>query len=94
MVLEVPGGVAVFGGSATQSCTPCRTEVRRVETSEWLIPWPPVIRFNSPGRTSAWVPRLSRCSISPLNSQLTVCSPVCGCGGTIIPPETATSSGP
>ena len=50
------------------------------------MPWPPVIRFSSPGRTIACVPRLSRCSISPANSQLTVCRPVCGCGATSIAP--------
>ena len=58
-----------------------------VETSEWLIPRPAVIRLTSPGSTIAWWPALSRCSISPSNSQLTVCSPVCGCGATDIPPE-------
>ena len=30
----------------------------------------------------ACTPPESRCSISPSNSQLTVCRPVCGCGGT------------
>ena len=42
----------------------------------------------------AWLPALSRCSISPANNQLTVCRPVCGCGGTVMPPVSATSSGP
>ena len=42
------------------------------------MPWPAVMMFSSPGRTIAWVPRLSRCSTSPSSSQLTVCSPVCG----------------
>ena len=64
------------------------------DTSEWLIPRPAVIRFSSPGRTIAWFPALSRCSTSPVNSQLTVCSPVCGCGATDMPPESTTSSGP
>ncbi len=58
------------------------------------MPAPAVIRFSSPGRTIAWAPVESRCSISPAKSQLTVCSPVCGCGGTTIPPVAATSSGP
>ena len=49
------------------------------------MPAPAVIRLSSPGRTMACTPALSRCSISPLNSQLTVCSPVCGCGGTSMP---------
>ena len=65
-----------------------------VEYSLWLIPRPAVIRLSSPGRTIAWCPAESRCSISPVNSQLTVCRPVCGCGGTTIPPEASTSSGP
>ena len=65
-----------------------------VETSEWLMPWPAVIRLTSPGRTIAWWPALSRCSISPANSQLTVCSPVCGWGATLMPPVSSTRSGP
>ena len=44
------------------------------------MPRPAVIRLSSPGRTIACEPTLSRCSISPSNSQLTVCRPVCGCG--------------
>ena len=43
-----------------------------VDTSEWQMPSPAVIRFSSPGRTIACTPALSRCSTSPLNSQLTV----------------------
>ena len=65
-----------------------------MEFSEWEIPRPEVIRLTSPGRTIATVPTESRCSISPVNSQETVASPVCGWGGTSIPPETTTSSGP
>ena len=65
-----------------------------VETSEWLMPCPAVIRLTSPGRTIAWWPALSRCSISPANSQLTVCSPVCGWGATLMPPVSSTRSGP
>ena len=53
-----------------------------------------VVTQFEPGRTIAWWPALSRCSTSPVNSQLTVWSPVCGCGGTSIPPLLATSSGP
>ena len=90
-----PGSVSrAESGRATQSWTPCRTEVAGVDTSEWLIPRPPVIRLTSPGLTIAWLPALSRCSISPVNSQLTVCSPVCGCGATDMPPVSAMSSGP
>ena len=81
-------------GSATQSCTPCSLVVPGVDTSECEMPRPAVIRFTAPGRTRAWLPALSRCSISPSKSQLTVCSPVCGWGGTTMPPEVATSSGP
>ena len=81
-------------GSAIQSWAPCSTVVSGVETSEWLMPWPAVIRLSSPGRTIAWLPAESRCSISPSKSQLAVCSPVCGCGATTIPPVWSTSSGP
>ena len=65
-----------------------------VETSLWLMPCPAVIRLTSPGRTSAWWPALSRCSISPVKSQLTVWRPVWGCGATLMPPVSATGSGP
>ncbi|SKT78700.1 Uncharacterised protein [Mycobacteroides abscessus subsp. abscessus] len=65
-----------------------------VDTSEWQMPRPPVIRLSSPGRTIACTPLLSRCSISPVNSQLTVCRPVCGCGATSMPPVCPISSGP
>lgn len=81
-------------GSATQSWAPCSVAVDGGDTSEWLMPRPAVIRLTSPGRTIAWLPALSRCSTSPVNSQLTVCSPVCGCGATTIPPVSATRSGP
>ena len=90
-----PGSVPrASSGSATQSWAPCSLVVAAVDTSEWLMPRPAVIRLTSPGRTIAWWPSLSRCSISPSNSQLTVCSPVCGCGATLMPPVVATSSGP
>ena len=36
-----------------------------VDTSEWQMPAPAVIRFSSPGRTIACTPALSRCSTSP-----------------------------
>ena len=81
-------------GSATQSWAPWRTSVPGVDTSEWLMPRPAVIRLTSPGRTIAWFPALSVCSTSPVNNQLTVCSPVCGWGATDIPPVSATWSGP
>jgi hypothetical protein len=59
-------------GRATQSWAPCRTSVPGVENSEWLMPLPAVIRLISPGRTMAWNPAESRCSTSPVKSQLTV----------------------
>mgnify|MGYP002683097421 CR=1 FL=1 len=65
-----------------------------VATSEWAIPLPAVIRLSWPGWMGAKVPTLSRWSISPAKSQLTVCSPVCGCGGTSMPAPWATGSGP
>ena len=49
-----PGSVnRAADGRATHSCIPCSTAVSGVETSEWLIPRPAVIRFSSPGRTRA-----------------------------------------
>ncbi len=82
-------------GSAIHSCSPCSTEGRpAADSSEWAIPRPAVIRFSSPGRISCRLPRLSRCSTKPWNSQLTVCRPICGCGGTCIPGPRLTSSGP
>ena len=81
-------------GSTTQSCTPCSSVVAGVDTSECEMPRPAVIRLTSPGRTISWLPVESRCSISPSKSQLTVCSPVWGWGGTTMPPVAATSSGP
>ena len=47
---------------------------------------PAVIRLSWPGRISWSEPTLSVCRTSPSTSQVTVCSPVCGCGGTRIPP--------
>jgi hypothetical protein len=50
-----PGSVfRAASGSATQSWAPCRDRASGVDTSEWLIPRPAVIRFSSPGRTIAW----------------------------------------
>ena len=43
------GRCRAWSGSATQSWTPCRLVVPRVETSECATPYPPVIRFSSPG---------------------------------------------
>ena len=39
-----------LSGRAIHSCTPCRTVVSGVETSEWQMPRPPVMRLSSPGR--------------------------------------------
>ncbi len=38
---------------------------RPIDTSEWQIPAPAVIRLSSPGRTTACTPALSRCSTCP-----------------------------
>ncbi len=54
-------------------------------SSECAMPGPAVIRLSRPGVISCWLPTLSRCSTSPSTSQLTVCRPVCGCGGTCMP---------
>jgi hypothetical protein len=40
------------------------------------------------------LPRLSRCSTLPEISQVTVCSPMCGCGGTRITATPSTDIGP
>lgn len=56
--------------------------------------FPDVINPSSPGRTVCRLPRLSRCRTSPECSQLTVCNPMCGCGGTCMPGESVMSSGP
>ena len=81
-------------GSATHSCD----AVQNGAWPQWRprngrCPAPAVIRLSSPGRTIACTPALSRCSTSPLNSQLTVCNPVWGCGGTSIPVPPRTSCG-
>ena len=73
---------------------PCSTSVSAVERSEWEMPAPAVIRDSWPGATRARWSALSAWVIDPENSQLTVASPVCGCGGTSIPPVVATLSGP
>ena len=74
-------------GSATHSWAPCSTVVAAGRDLRVADPRARrVIRLSSPGRTTAWWPALSRCSISPVKSQLTVCSPVWGCGATAMPP--------
>ena len=65
------------GGSAIHSCAACSRRSPGSDSSVWEMQCPAVIRFSSPGRTMACEPTLSRCSISPSNSQLTVCNPVC-----------------
>ena len=37
------------------------------QRSEWTMPLPAVIRLTAPGSITAWMPRLSRCSIAPSN---------------------------
>ena len=81
-------------GRASHSWTPWRTSVSGVDTSEWQMPVPAVMRLISPGRTVPTPPPESMWAIAPSNSQLTVCSPVCGCGATSMPPVTDTSEGP
>ena len=78
-------------GSTIQSCTPCSRVVSPIDTSECEMPRPAVIRLSSPGWMRPSVPTLSRCSISPSKSQLAVCSPVCGCGGTTMLSDVAGS---
>ncbi len=82
-------------GRATHSCAPCsRGACSRGDSSEWEMPRPEVISPSWPGRSVCRLPRLSRCSTSPSCSQLTVCRPMCGCGGTCMPGSSAMSSGP
>src|SRR3954469_3061056 len=64
------------------------------DISEWEIPCPELMRLSCPGRIGWSLPRLSRCTISPSTSQVTVCRPVCGCGATCMPGRPLTSSGP
>ena len=64
------------------------------EISAWQMPGPAVITLSCPGRISCSEPRLSVCRPRPSNNQVTVCSPVCGCGGTHMPPFSEMSSGP
>src|SRR5258706_4307308 len=73
-------------GSATQDWMPNmrRALLRRSGSprSECTMPRPEVIQLTSPGTIGCTTPRLSRCTISPSNSQVTVASPTCGCGRT------------
>ena len=89
-----PGLSRTSSGRAIQSCTPWSRLVPGVEVSEWQMPAPAVIRFISPGRTWALLPPESMWETVPSNNQLSVCSPVCGCGATSMPPVADTSSGP
>ena len=58
------------------------------------MPRPAVIRFSCPGLIICSLPRLSRCSTLPESSHVTVCSPMCGCGGTRMPATPSTDMGP
>ena len=79
------GSWRVASGWATQSCTPSRTPPAWPrESSAWTTPAPAVIRFSWAGRIGCWVPRLSECSTCPARSQVTVCSPMCGWGPTVM----------
>ena len=82
-------------GRTTQSWTPCsRAGWATGDCSEWAMPRPAVISGSSRGPKVTSLPRESRWCTSPSSSQDTVCSPVCGCGGTCIPAPAAMSSGP
>ena len=85
-------------GIATQHCSPCSGSPpwRRsgAVRSECAIPRPAVIQLTSPGRIAMAVPRLSRCMISPSNRNVTVASPICGCGRTSMPCPVLNSAGP
>src|SRR5262245_52462816 len=58
------------------------------------MPLPAVITLTPPGRSTASLPRLSSCTTSPSNNQVTVCSPMCGCGATSIGLPSVNESGP
>ena len=62
--------------------------------SEWTMPRPAVIRLTWPGRIVAKLPRLSRWSIAPSNSQVTVARLICGCGRTSMPWPASRRAGP
>src|SRR5262245_18566744 len=58
------------------------------------MPRPAVIKLTSPGRIASDDPRLSRWNTSPSNRYVTVASPICGCGRTLMPPPIRNSAGP
>ena len=49
---------------------------------------------HAPGEIFRTLPRLSRCISAPSHSQVTVASPMCGCGRTSIPSPGGSASGP
>ena len=72
VVLEARFGEAVRLGQGHPQLGAVQTSSwPAVENSEWAMPRPAVMRLTSPGRTRACAPVVSRCSISPENSQLT-----------------------
>ena len=85
-------------GRASQVCMPYSfgppARSATGERSEWTMPRPAVIRLTCPGRIVAKVPRLSRWSIAPSNSQVTVARLMCGCGRTSIAVPGASCAGP
>ena len=82
-------------GSATHNCTPCsKAGCGTGECSACAMPSPDVISPSWPGRITWSLPSESRWCTDPASSQLTVCNPRWGCGGTCIPAASATSSGP
>ena len=83
MVVEAGSLCRAASGSATHSCRPCRggpaaARVLRVGDAR-----PLVMRLSSPGRMTAAAEAVAVADLA-LNSQLTVCRPMCGWGGTRI----------
>ncbi len=82
-------------GSTTHNWMPCRKRgCVAGDCSEWAIPRPAVISGSSHGPKVTSLPSESRWCTEPSSSHDTVCSPVCGCGGTCMPGVAVTSSGP
>ena len=55
---------------------------------DFNVPLDENLHITDDARIRAALPTESWCMTSPLRSQVTVCSPVCGCGGTRMPPPT------
>ncbi|CAH0326233.1 hypothetical protein SRABI128_05214 [Microbacterium sp. Bi128] len=70
-------GRATQSWSASSGIGPSPTEY-----SECAMPSPLVMRLRAPGRTTTSLPTASRWRTSPTIGQVTVWSPMCGCGST------------